>query len=257
MSIYISVISHGHCDLINSLETLKYLVNDFKVVVKSNKPNDCFDGLLLSDDFYWIDDNYYCGFGHNNNIVFNYCKNELGMSESDHFIVLNPDVIIDKSGVNDLVNLMKKEGVDLASINLYKNEEMTIHDHSIRNFPSFVNFFSSFLGLGNSSVINKNSIIKPSFIQWAAGSFLAFSAEHYNRLGGFDEKYFMYCEDIDICFRSHNVGVPVMYYPSIKAVHLAKHANRKILTVHFLWHLTSVVRFLFTKIGLTKPSSSL
>ena len=46
---------------------------------------------------------------------------------------------------------------------------------------------------------------------------------YYRQLNGFDERYFMYCEDIDICYRSCKIhGKRVMYFPNIKAVHLSK-----------------------------------
>lgn len=124
-------------------------------------------------------------------------------------------------------------------------------------FPSLKHFIKSFLGLGNSSIVDKSKIIEPCHIDWAAGSFLAIQSCHYLKLGGFDEKYFMYCEDIDICYRSFLMNIPVKYYPAIHAIHLAKHANRKIFSKHFYWHFSSAIRFLLTKKNLTKMKSSI
>ena len=60
---------------------------------------------------------------------------------------------------------------------------------------------SSFLFQKNKTIIDKFSLNEESFTDWAAGSLLLFSADTYKKLNGFDEKYFMYCEDIDICYR--------------------------------------------------------
>ena len=58
----------------------------------------------------------------------------------------------------------------------------------------------------------------------------------------------MYCEDIDICNRADIVyGEKLVYIPSVKAVHLARHKNKKILSKHFFWHLKSIVRYLFVR----------
>lgn len=257
MAIYISIVSHGHSDLINELSCLLTLSNHFKIVVKSNKPNDSFCELSNAPNFYWINEQYGCGFGHNNNIVFRYCQTELGMSSNDVFIVLNPDVVISFNEIETLVNEMKRDQSKVSAINLYKDTEQMIYDNSIREFPSLLQFIKSFLGLGNNSIIDKNNITLPSPVNWAAGSFLAFEANHYATLGGFDEKYFMYCEDIDICYRSYLLGYNVIYYPEIRAIHLAQHANRKLFSKHFYWHVTSVIRFLCTKVGFTKPKSQI
>ena len=257
MTTYISVISHGHSELIKELSCLDSLVSTFKVVVKSNKPNDCFSHLNLSSNFYWIDEQYYCGFGHNNNIVFDYCQSELGMTECDNFIVLNPDVIISLDCINHLLVQMDIDKNKLAAINLFKDKEYDKYDNSIRQFPSLCQFIKSFLGFGNTSIIDKSKLSNSCYIDWAAGSFLAFKAGHYAQLCGFDEKYFMYCEDIDICYRSNEMQVPVVYYPNIKALHLAQHANRAVFSKHFYWHVSSVLRFLLTKINWTRTKSIL
>lgn len=257
MTIYISVVSHRHADLIQELSCLSSLCQDFYVVVKSNVPNESFDELTSYDKFHWLNEQYGCGFGHNNNIVFDFCKTVLCMSESDYFVILNPDVVITTSQLYELIELMKQNKTPIAAINLFKDKDSQVYDNSVRNFPSLLQFTKSFLGYQNSSILDKSKITKPCNVDWAAGSFLAVKAGHYSELGGFDEKYFMYCEDIDICYRSAQMGHPVTFYPQIKALHLAKHANRKLFSKHFYWHVSSVIRFLLTKAGMTKTKSEI
>lgn len=260
MSTYISVVSHDHSELINELSCLDCLCDDFIVVVKSNTGTDCFEKLKSKTaNFHWLNDDseYGFGFGRNNNIIYTYCKRELNMKEGDYFIILNPDVIISPLMLNELLMQMQNSKIQVSAINLFKNFELTSFDNSVRNFPSLKQFVKSFLGYDNSSILDKNKMKKLCPVDWAAGSFLAFTAKHYDLLKGFDEKYFMYCEDIDICYRSSKLKVPVMYHPDIKAIHLAKHANRKIISKHFYWHLRSVLRFLLTKVGLTISKSNI
>ncbi|MFH4868927.1 glycosyltransferase family protein [Vibrio diabolicus] len=226
---------------------MSLLSEDFQVIVKSNKVGDDFTDLLNAKGFHWINKNYGCGFGHNNNIVFDFCRSNLGMKENDYFIVLNPDVVISNSVLNNLVHEMKDAGVCISAINLFKNLKDNMYDNSIRNFPTLVQFIKSFLGFGNTSIIDKSKIDNVCNVDWAAGSFLAFKAGHYELLRGFDERYFMYCEDIDICYRSHLIGHRLTYFPNIMALHLAKHENRNLFSKHFFWHLTSAMRFLLSK----------
>lgn len=256
MTIYISVISHGHSELINQLSCLSSLSSSFKIVIKSNKSKDVFGVWVNKPNFSWIDEGYGLGFGHNNNVVFEYCRSKLGMSADDYFVVLNPDVVIASEQIEMLINCMKIGSVKLSAINLFKDADNIVYDNNIRRFPTLVEFSKSFMGLGNSAVIDKHKVTSQISVDWAAGSFLAFKASHYAELNGFDENYFMYCEDIDICYRSYLIGERVTYFPKIKALHLGKHANRNFFSKHFYWHLKSVLRFLFTKVGLTKSRSS-
>jgi len=257
MSIYISVVSHGHGDLIKNLSCLSNLARYFTVVVKLNRKEKNLISYLRMHNINCIDESYQLGFGHNNNIIYSFCISKLCMKDEDYFIVFNPDVISSKESILDLVEFMSSNNIYLASVNLFKDKEFTISDDSVRTFPHLSQFINSFLGFRNSSIVDKSILRKPVVVDWAAGSFLAFKASHYGRLNGFDEKYFMYCEDIDICFRSKAIGVPVFFHPNIKMQHLAGHANRSLFSKHFYWHVTSVIRFLISRFGLTKMKSSI
>ena len=248
MAIFISVVSHGHGRLISNLGCLEKLAVDHTVVVKSNIGGDDLHALNEMSSVHWIDSSYGLGFGANNNIIYEYCKRELSLSSDDYFLVLNPDVIISEESLRDLVLKMDAENKRLSTINLFKNDSYSEYDNSIRHFPTLLQFASSFLGLGNKTIIDKSNINTRTDVDWGAGSFLCFKASHYEELKGFDERYFMYCEDIDICYRSHLMNVAVVYYPEIRAIHLAKHANRKVLSKHFIWHVSSVIRFTVGKI---------
>jgi GT2 family glycosyltransferase len=165
------------------------------------------------------------------------------MKEEDYFIVLNPDVLIDLNDVIKLCDSMRQNNEKAATINLYKDDLKTVYDNSIRHFPKFKDFFLSYLGFKNKTIIEKSAVNNKCIVDWAAGSFLAFRADHYARLGGFDESFFMYCEDIDICFRSKAEGVALVYYPTISAVHKAQHANRSLFSKHFVWHVKSIIKY--------------
>lgn len=256
MNVYISVISHGHGELIKKLKCLNDLSGIFNVIIKSNIDED-IGSYCKESNIHYINESYNMGFGSNNNTVFNFCKNKLRMNSDDYFIVLNPDVLISSESVTKLINNMQDSDKKIAGINLYKDKDFTIYDNSVRSFPNLIQFFLSFLGFGNDTCLDKSIIDSVVEVDWVAGSFIAFKSEHYEKLRGFDENYFMYCEDIDICYRSSKKGHKVTYYPNIKALHLAKHENRKIFSKHFVWHVRSVFRFIFSKMNITTQYSSI
>ncbi|MGE4260520.1 glycosyltransferase family 2 protein [Shewanella sp.] len=257
IKVFIAVVSHGHENLIKDLGCIQELLDDFTIVVKSNKVNENFNYFHNFNNFHWINESYGLGFGANNNVVFNYCLEHLGMTLNDFFLVLNPDVLVDSETIKKLLQAMTSECYQLSAINLYRSYEPIVYDYSVRMFPTLYTFGSSFLGAGNKTIINKDNISVPTVVDWAAGSFLMFRAAHYKNLRGFDENYFMYCEDIDICARSKKLGEAVIYYPDLKALHLAKHANRSIFSKHFYWHLQSALRFVLSMKGMTKIHSSI
>ncbi len=257
MSVFIAVVSHGHENIIRELDCLSELALKYNVVVKMNLQEEHFIPYLQRNGISFIDDRYGLGFGENNNIIYSYCENEFGMKGDDIFIVFNPDVIAKLKDIEKVIDVIMGAKKPIVAVNLFKDECLSIPDNSVRHFPNLIQFVKSFLGLSNSTILDKELIHEPTPVDWAAGSFLAFKASHYRALKGFDEKYFMYCEDIDICYRSNKLGYPVTFIPNIKMQHLANHANRSIFSKHFYWHVKSVFRFLLTRLNITRPRSSL
>lgn len=240
--IFISIISHGHMPLIHKLGVAASLAKNFDTIIKINVDSE----VSNIDNVKVINGCYNKGFGENNNIVFNYCKNELGMRDEDYFIVLNPDIIIEANDIRNLVDTMSSKSSLVGAINLFRDIERKQLDKSIRKFPNILDFVKSFIGTKCLSY-DKLQIKEEKKIDWAAGSFLAFRASHYAELRGFDESYFMYCEDLDICYRTYMLGYPVVYYPQIKATHLASFKNRNIISKHFIWHVLGAFRFAIRK----------
>ncbi|EFG7988722.1 glycosyltransferase family 2 protein [Escherichia coli] len=247
MKIFISIVSHGHGDLIKRINCLAELnkLDKVTVIIKNNIKDLILIDYVKKAGIKIIDKQYGLGFGENNNVNFLYCKNHLGMEDDDIFIVMNPDVCLTESELLKLLTSLEDKKILIATINLIK--DVGQYDPSIRNFPSLATFFSSFVLKKNKTIIDKTNINKRCFVEWAAGSFIIFRASYYFYLEGFNERYFMYCEDIDICYRSACVGNKVLFIPDIYAIHLAKHANRKLFSKHFYWHFINACRFIISK----------
>ena len=56
-------------------------------------------------------------------------------------------------------------------------------------------------------------------VDWVHGCGMLVSAESFKKLGGFDESFFMYCEDIDLCMRAKENGAVVQYDPALTFIH--------------------------------------
>ncbi len=76
--------------------------------------------------------------------------------------------------------------------------------------------------------------------------FMLFRADTYRQLSGFDEHYFLYYEDVDLCRRLRQAGYEVVLVPQASVVHFAQRQSRR-SPRHFLWHAASLGRFLFSR----------
>jgi N-acetylglucosaminyl-diphospho-decaprenol L-rhamnosyltransferase len=59
----------------------------------------------------------------------------------------------------------------------------------------------------------------PSAVDWVSGAFFMARRRAFGELGGFDESYFMYVEDLDLCWRAHRAGWTVAYVPGATVTH--------------------------------------
>lgn len=260
MKVYISIVSHGHKEIIEEIGCLPSLANDTAVelILLDNIGEKGLRPYCQKNGITYLENKSKKGFGENNNIVFRYVEDNVGFQDDDYFLILNPDVKTDSMTILNTCSLAEANSSQLSTINLFKDMETKAFDNCVRYFPSFFDFLSSYLGLGNQTIIDKSKISKPMTVDWAAGSFLLFKVDLYKNLGGFDPAYFMYCEDIDICWRAQKLASErLMFFPDVKATHYAKHANRSLLSKHFFWHLKSVFRYLTMYYGLRKPYRTL
>jgi GT2 family glycosyltransferase len=76
---------------------------------------------------------------------------------------------------------------------------------------------------------------------WYAGMFLAIRSEAFEAIGGFDERYHLYCEDVDLCARLRLAGWQLRQARDAVVVHDARRASRRSLR-HLGWHLASMTR---------------
>ncbi|MFM2588593.1 glycosyltransferase family 2 protein [Vibrio sp. TBV020] len=248
MSLYISVVNHNHDEMICKNPTLKNLAKIHHVVIKSNTVASVeLNSYCAEAGIHLIQGVEKKGFGANNNEVFELCTDQLNMTDSDYFLVLNPDVEVTCETIDQLYEAVINSRTKVATINLFRNREMTLYDNSIRRFPSVLNPIKTLLKIKRNDHYNKKTITQPTTVDWAAGSFLLFSTQVYKKLKGFDERYFMYFEDVDICKRALNLlDYKVTYYPEYKATHFAQHANRSIFSKTFLHYLKSYIRYFKT-----------
>ncbi|HIH4422392.1 TPA: glycosyltransferase family 2 protein, partial [Citrobacter freundii] len=115
-------------------------------------------------------------------------------------------------------------------------------------FPTMINFFNSFFFGKNNTIIDKSKINDNTYVDWGAGSFLMIKISRYCEISGFDENYFMYCEDIDLCYRyTKCYDDSLLFIPSVIALHDFRKDSHKILSKHFFWHVKSLMYYMLRR----------
>ncbi|EPH6097904.1 glycosyltransferase family 2 protein [Vibrio cholerae] len=247
MKLFISVVNHNHDQMIINNPTLKQLATKHHVILKSNTPaSPELTAYCLKNSITLLQGKSFKGFGANNNEVYRYAKNKLDMHEDDFFLVLNPDVEITLENIDQLLIEALLLSTDIAAINLYRDKHFTLYDNSIRHYPKLLAPIKTLLGIKRKDIYDKSVIDKPTRIEWAAGSFLLFKSSCFRSLDGFNENYFMYFEDADICTRANQNCLNVYYIPHVKAVHYVSNQNRAIFSKHFFWYCQSSLRYHIT-----------
>ena len=157
--------------------------------------------------------------------------NNQGVSASDSRFVLflNSDTLVKHySLVKPLKYISNHPRVGAITVKLFLKDGSIDYDNH-RGFPDPWTSFSKFTGLSklfpNSTFFNNyylgfkklNSIHS---IPVTAGSYMMMPTKLFKDLGGWDESYFFYGEDIDLCFRIGQAGYKIIYYPKVSILHL-------------------------------------
>lgn len=235
----ISVVSHGHSGM------LRQLLDDIashdslhgvRVVVTLNIPEPNFE----SSDWPTLDlvvlrNAFPKGFGANHNAAFAYCN-------TDTFAVLNPDIRLPRNPFPLIANCLEiDQTVGVAAPHVVDLQGRP--EDSVRNNLTPAALLSRILqrSLGRERLTGLDADRPlPSFF-WVGGMFMVFGSKAFRAIGGFDERFFLYCEDYDICARLRRVGWRIAIVPEAIVVHDAqRHSLRS--WRHLRWHLSSLAK---------------
>lgn len=149
--------------------------------------------------------------------------NNLGLREAQHdtFLLLNTDVIVTPEQLRALVQYLQGEpGVGAVSPGL-RTVDGAAQAFAYGGDPSPAYLFRRsvrrVLRLGP---LHDWDVKSPSDADWVSGACLAVRKAVYDQIGGLDERFFLYFEDVDWCARIRKAGWRVVYNPTIQVTHL-------------------------------------
>ena len=150
-------------------------------------------------------------------------------AKGKYILLLNSDVIILDNAINKSLNFSRrKANVDILGCQLL-NKDLSVQP-SGGFFPHLPQVFYMMFFIDDLPLMNR--FIKPyqqrrlSFYQkirqldWLTGAFLLIKRNIIDKIGGFDESFFMYGEEVEFCFRAKKSGGSIWFYPKAKVIHL-------------------------------------
>ncbi len=183
------------------------------------------------------------GFGSAHNLVINKIS-------SDFHLILNPDVEFSETVIPELVaklSLDKKASfISPKVLNSDKSLQFVCRKH-----PTVFDLINRKLKISKTS-LQKNQYqskkIEESFYpEFIHGCFMLFKTKDFKKLKGFDERFFLYMEDADLCRKITKSNKKALYYPKIEITHYHQKGSSKNIKL-FFYHVSSAIKY-FLKWG--------
>tara|TARA_B100001750_G_scaffold236866_1_gene241272 strand:- start:602 stop:1525 length:924 start_codon:yes stop_codon:yes gene_type:complete len=222
------------------------------IVVDNLSADDSLENIQNLEGVTLIKNDKNYGFARGCNIGANYSK-------SDYILFLNPDARIYVDTLEVCLNFYEKEennNIGILGVKL-EDEKGEINSRCSR-FPSASNIFSHALGLDKlfpslGSFMIEFDHRSTRFVDQIIGAFFMVRKEAYNQLGGFDERFFLYMDEVDFSFRAKKLGYKSIYLSEAEAFHYGEVSSSKVKSRRLFYSLRSRIQYAnkhFSKIDL-------
>jgi hypothetical protein len=160
----------------------------------------------------------------------------LKKASGKYILILNPDTILEEGTFEKMIAFAEKNEKAGAITSKLIRTNGKLDYACKRSFPSFKVALPRILGLSKifpkSKTFGKYNLTyldedKTWEVEAICGAFMFIPLKVLNEVGYFDEDYFMYGEDLDLCFRIGKKGYRIFYYPEVHTIHLKGESTRK------------------------------
>ena len=229
--IAVSIVSHGHGEMVEGLVARLLKFAEVSQIIVTRNISEILS-FPADRRITLIDNVAPKGFGANHNAAFAACR-------QPYFCPLNPDIQFTVNPYPSLLSAIEQSGAAMVAP-MVKAPSGVIED-SVRYFPTFFSVLRKLLGGhdGRYPLVEKAEPFSP---EWIAGMFMLFRSAAFEKLGGFDERFFLYYEDVDICTRVWKSGMRILVSPRVSVIHEARRDSHRNLR-HLRWHLVSMLRY--------------
>ncbi|QUM84642.1 glycosyltransferase [Moritella sp. 28] len=194
---------------------------DIEVIVIDNSM-DSGNQQILSQ--YQDTDNVTLIFNQRNNGYIRGSNQGADLCRGDYLFFVNPD--IEWKSVTTLADIIaiyqRDKGIGIVGTRQLNDDGST--PDTVRRFPNLIAQVVRRTSLRNWPILKgiaeyyeyaEFDYFKPANVDWIQGSFMAISREVWERIGGFDNRYFIFMADPDICYKCWELGYKVHYESDI------------------------------------------
>ena len=210
------------CNCIRSIYEQTYDIS-FEIIVVDNASSDNSVQAIKTDfpNVILVENKTNAGFGKANNQGMN-------LARGKYLLLLNSDTIVLKNALGKVVSFADTNP-DAGVIGCrVLNSDRTLQN-TCYMFPSIINWLLFTSGLYK--VFSKNKFFGKEQMSWwnrddvrevdvVTGCFMLLPIEVFKQTGGFDERFFMYCEETDWCWRIKQAGWKCLFTPEAEIIHL-------------------------------------
>ena len=183
------------------------------------------------------------------NVGFSKANNQgVAIAKGEYVLILNPDTVISENTLLEIVNFADSK-LDLGALGVQLIDGTGEYlPESKRGIPTLKASFYKVLGRGDkkgnyyANHLNNDGV---GSVDVLVGAFMLMKTETYKKVGGFDEDYFMYGEDIDLSYKLLKQGLKNYYLGTSKIIHFKGESTRK--DVRYLKHFHGAMEIFYKK----------
>lgn len=227
---------------IDSIYQLFHL-SDFELIIVDNNSND--------DSFFYLSKEK-----ERSKVIFNEenfgfakaCNFGALKAKGDYLLFLNPDTLILKVNLQELTKIYEKDS-KIGAIGVKQIGESGLIHKTCAQFPNAKQYFNKVLGLNKFSSkifpfrfldLNYN---EDHIVDQVIGSFLFIKKSIFNEHNGFDERFFVFYEEMDLAYRLKLSGLNNYYFSKMTIYHLGGGTTSKVKEQRLIYSWESRLKF--------------
>jgi GT2 family glycosyltransferase len=157
------------------------------------------------------------------------CNLGASKAKGKYFLLLNNDTLVKDKGILSMATYLEDHEAIAILGGQLRNMNGSLQA-SAGKFYTPGNVTLLLLGLQKYGILDI-SPKKIEEVEWVKGALLMIRSEVYKKLNGFDEKIFMYIEDMELCYRAKLAGYKIYFYPDVSVYHVDQGSGNRTFAI--------------------------